>query len=228
VTAHLDVRLISLSGERSIRAPVSRLVIAGWTGRDRAAVEKHINELEELGVKRPSSTPVYYRVGANRLVTTSTIEVSGAASSGEVEFVLAQWEGEMWVGVGSDHTDRAAETYDVTASKQMCDKPVAATFWRFADVERHWDEIEMRSHIQEGGTRVVYQSGRVSGMQAPRDLVRGFSGESLEEGCVMFCGTFAAIGGIRPGRRFEAELVDPVLGRRIDLAYETVELPVVS
>ena len=34
---------------------VDRLVIAGWTGRDKPALEKHIAELEALGVKRPAS-----------------------------------------------------------------------------------------------------------------------------------------------------------------------------
>jgi hypothetical protein len=38
-----------------------QLIIAGWTGRDRVAQEKHIAELEALGVRRPPSTPVYYR-----------------------------------------------------------------------------------------------------------------------------------------------------------------------
>ena len=46
-------------------------VIAGWTGRDPVAREKHILELEALGVARPASTPIYYRVSASRL-TTST------------------------------------------------------------------------------------------------------------------------------------------------------------
>src|SRR3546814_19673357 len=32
--------------------PVRSAVIAGWTGRDPVAVEKHIAELEELGVRR--------------------------------------------------------------------------------------------------------------------------------------------------------------------------------
>ena len=111
----LDVKLVSADGERTARVPIERLIIAGWTGRDKAAVEKHIVELEELGVKRPSSTPVYYRVAAARVTTEPVIQASGSASSGEVEFVLAQWDGELWVGVGSDHTDRKTEAYDLLA-----------------------------------------------------------------------------------------------------------------
>ena len=86
------------------------------------------------------------------------------------------------MGLGSDHTDRQAEAYDVTVSKQMCEKPVSTTFWRFADVEAHWDEIAMRSFIPGSGERVLYQSGKVSGMIAPRELVAGFSASGLREG----------------------------------------------
>ena len=228
MASHLDVQLISLEGARSARVPVKQLVVAGWTGRDRAAVEKHIKELEVLGVKRPSTTPVYYRVASVRVTNDPVIQVSGPHSSGEVEFVLAQWEGELWVGLGSDHTDRQAEAYDVTVSKQMCEKPVSTTYWRFADVEAYWDEIAMRSFIPEKGERVMYQSGKVSGMIAPRELVAGFAEGGLPEGTLMFCGTFAAIGGIRPAPRFEGELEDPRTGRKITLAYDIEELPVAS
>jgi hypothetical protein len=225
---HLDVKLVSSAGEASARVPVNQLIVAGWTGRDRAAVEKHIKELEELGVKAPSTTPVYYRVAAARVTTAPAIQVAGGASSGEVEFVLAQWNGDLWVGLGSDHTDRQAETFDVTVSKQMCEKPVASTFWRFADVEAQWDDILMRSYIPGTGERVLYQQGKVSGMIAPRELIAGFNPKGLPEGAMMFCGTFAAIGGIRPAPRFEAEIEDPRTGRRISLAYDIQELPVAS
>ena len=43
---------------------VRELVIAGWTGKDVAALEKHIRELEAIGVKRPKTTPIFYRVAA--------------------------------------------------------------------------------------------------------------------------------------------------------------------
>jgi hypothetical protein len=44
----------------------------------------------------------------------------------------------------------------------------------------------------------------------------------------MFGGTLGAIGGIRPGTRFEMEIEDPVLGRVMRHAYDVVELPVVA
>ena len=150
---------------------IDNLVVAGWTGRDAAAVEKHIHELEALGVKRPAATPIFYRVAAVRLTTATEIEAVGEHSGGEVEFVLLQHRGRLWVGTGSDHTDRAVETYGVTVSKQMCDKPVAPAFWAFDDVASHWDRLVLRAHVIEGGERKLYQEGPVATMLAPLDLI---------------------------------------------------------
>jgi 2-keto-4-pentenoate hydratase/2-oxohepta-3-ene-1,7-dioic acid hydratase in catechol pathway len=49
----------------------------------------------------------------------------------------------------------------------------------------------------------------------------------LPAGAVMFGGTLPALGGIRPADRFEMELLDPVLKRRITHAYDVAALPVV-
>jgi len=201
-------------------------VIAGWTGRDPAAVEKHIKELEVLGVKRPASVPVFYRVSAARLTTGERIEALGAASSGEVEFVLLQSSGQLWVGAGSDHTDREAESYGVGLSKQMCDKPVAPLFWAFEDVAAHWDRLILRSHIMENGARVLYQEGAVTAMREPADLIARYAGGRLAEGTMMFCGTLPAKGAVRATGRFDFELEDPVRGLRIAHGYDVVTLPV--
>ena len=216
-------------GSRTADVCVRQAIVAGWTGRNREALEKHIRELEELGVARPASTPIYYRVSAARVTTDPVIQTTGAASSGEVEFVLAQWGGQMWVGVGSDHTDREAETFNVTVSKQMCEKPVAGAFWRFADVSAHWGQLVMRSYIFENGARVLYQEGSVEAMLDPAVLIEGYAGKTqLDEDSVMFCGTFAAKGGIRPADIFEFEIEDPVLGRKISHSYQLDKLPVMG
>jgi hypothetical protein len=202
-------------------------VIAGWTGRDPIAREKHIAELEALGVARPKSAPIYYRVSAARLTTSSQIEATGENSSGEVELVLIRDAERLWLGVGSDHTDRKVETYCVTFSKQMCDKPMAPELWAFDDVRDHWDSLELRSWIVEGGEQRLYQQGSAAAMLPPDAIIAGFaSNGSLAEGTAMFCGTLAAKGGIRPSKRFSFELFDPVRARRIGHAYDIVVLPV--
>ena len=199
---------------------VNRLVIAGWTGRDPVARDKHIAEREALGIPRPATTPIYYEVAARRLTTSDAIEVSGADSSGEVEFVLVKAGGRLLLGVGSDHTDRKVETYNITVSKQICDKPVAPELWLVDDVLAHWDQLVLRAYATIGGERVLYQEGALSGMLAPADLIARRYGEAgLPEGTAMFGGTFAAKGGIRPADRFAYELVDPVLNRSIRHGY---------
>src|SRR5258705_11637487 len=169
-------RILHLLLQEGVGAPraatvtITQGVIAGWTGRNAEAVEKHIKELEMLGVKRPAATPIFYRVGAARLTTDASIEVLGEQSSGEVEFVLLKTEGALWVGVGSDHTDREVEAYGVSVSKQLCEKPIAPLFWRFDDVAAHWDRLLLRSYASIGGKRTLYQEGPVSAMRHPEDL----------------------------------------------------------
>jgi hypothetical protein len=208
---------------------IDQAVIAGWTGRDPVARDKHIAELEAIGIARPASTPIYYRVSARRLTTEDSIEVSGEDSSGEVEFVLIGWQGRIFVGCGSDHTDRKVEAYSVTVSKQMCDKPIASVLWELEDVIGHWDQMILRSFAFIDGARVLYQEGTLDGMLPVADLIqRGFGGKTLPDGCAMFGGTFAAKGGIRPASRFEFELEDPVLKRVIKHGYDVVTLPVLG
>jgi Protein of unknown function (DUF2848) len=209
--------------------PIDQAVIAGWTGRDPVARDKHIAELEAIGIARPATTPIYYRVSVRRLTTEDSIEVSGGDSSGEVEFVLIGWQGRVFVGVGSDHTDRKVETYSVTVSKQMCDKVMAPVLWELEDVAGHWDQLILRSFAWIGGARVLYQEGTLDNMLSVAELVRrGFQDGKLPDGCAMFGGTFAAKGGIRPASRFEYELEDPVLKRCIRHAYDVIELPVLG
>ena len=216
-------------GSTPLTLAINKAVMAGWTGRDPVARDKHIAELEAIGIARPASTPIYYRVSARRITTSDSIEVSGGDSSGEVEFVLIGWQGRIFVGCGSDHTDRKVEAYSVTVSKQMCDKPVASVLWELEDVIAHWDKMILRSWAVINGARVLYQEGTLDAMLPVKDLIdRGFGGKGLPDGCAMFGGTFAAIGGIRPADRFEYELEDPVLKRSIRHAYDVTVLPVLG
>jgi hypothetical protein len=222
----LSLTLQGKSGTRSGDVAITQAVVAGWIGRDPTAVEKHIRELGALGVKRPATTPIFYRVAAARLTTADTIEAVGESSGGEVEFVLLQHAGRLWVGTGSDHTDREVEKYGVTVSKQMCEKPVAPMFWAYDDVAPHWDRLMLRAHVVEGGKRALYQEGSVAAMMDPRTLIARHAGDGgLPEDTLMFCGTLAAHGGVRPTREFAFEIEDPVLGRRIAHAYRVQTLP---
>ena len=202
------------------------LVVAGWTGRDAATVEHHIAELEAIGVARPRSVPCFYRVGGN-LLTTATLDVTGGDGSGEVEFVLVSLPQGTYVGVGSDHTDRKVESYDVTVSKQMCPKPVSRELWPFAEMKDHWDKLLLRSWITRDHQRMLYQQGLVTRMLTPENLIARYTGggTALPVGTAMFCGTVPLLAPIGPAADFEMELEDPVLNRTLRHQYSVRELP---
>jgi Protein of unknown function (DUF2848) len=205
---------------------VTNLVLAGWTGRDRAALEVHIEEMGKAGVPRPATIPIYFRVSASRMTRADAIEVCGGHSSGEVEFVLIRTHGGLWIGAGSDHTDRKVESYGITVSKQMYDKPMAGQLWSYAEVADHWDQLVLRAWADDE----LYQRAAVAAMLAPAELIAGYTGGSgaLEDGTVMFSGTIATEGGLRPAARFRFELEDPVLGRALRHQYSVRPLPIVE
>lgn len=215
---------------RTVRADVQELIIAGWSGRDVDAIEHHIKELAELGISRPSALPLYYRVGHNQLTQEQKIQVVGTGSSGEVEAFIFNSDGEQYVSVASDHTDRTLEAHSVALSKQICPKPVAAAAWRFADVADHWDELVLRSHILENGKQVLYQEGTLSTLRTPQNLIQGLlnGAQRLPEHTAMSCGTVGAIGGIRASTSFSMELFDPKRNRSLKWHYEIECLPEIS
>ncbi len=227
--AQLTLKKIGKDGFRYEGVAIDTLVIAGWTGRNQEALEKHIRELEEIGVARPKSTPIFYRVAASLLTSADEIQVSGENSSGEVEFVMFSLADGLWVGLGSDHTDRKAETIGIALSKQLCGKVLGSQLWRLEEVLPHWDELILRAFATIDGQRVPYQEGRLSMMRTASDLMTRYHGSAmLPPGTVMMCGTIPAIGGIRPAERFEMEIEDPVLGRRLSHGYQVDVLPFVS
>lgn len=225
----LHFNRISKAGCDRVGVQIEQLIIAGWAGRNEAAIEHHIEELAALGIPRPSATPLYYRVAAEVLTQADELTVLGSESSGEVEPVIVAMADGLWVGIGSDHTDREAEARGIALSKQLCGKPVGRQLWSYADVEDHWDELQIRSWAVIDGERVLYQDSAISALRTPRDLIRRHVGiDTLRPSTLMFCGTPGTVGGIRPATRFEMQIVDPVLNRTLDHAYDIDVLPVIS
>jgi hypothetical protein len=219
----------SKSASSRIEIDPQALIVAGWTGRDEAALRHHIEELAAIGVPRPSSVPVFYRISAANLTQMPRLQVLGPDTSGEVEPVIVALDDRLWLGIGSDHTDRKAETMGIALSKQLCGKPLGHTLWPFDEVAGHWDRLILRAFAIIDGERVAYQAGPLSAMRHPSELIEKLQpGTALVPGTVVFCGTLGAIGGIRPAARFEMVLEDPVLSRSMSHAYDVEALAVVS
>ncbi|MEO1910728.1 MAG: DUF2848 domain-containing protein [Paracoccus sp. (in: a-proteobacteria)] len=209
---------------------LAHLVVAGWTGRDQAAIQHHIDELAAIGVTPPSATPLFYRASSGLLTQSPRIQVVGGDSSGEVEPLVVQAGGRRWLGLGSDHTDRALEAHSVALSKQICAKPCADQLWDWDSVADRLDEIVLESWIHEDGDWVPYQQGSLSAIRPLTDLIASAGLDDLaRDGAVaMMCGTFGAKGGVRPASNFRMAMSDPATGRKITHDYATVTLAEVA
>ena len=228
--------MVSLGDGPATAHPVARAVVAGWTGRDPAAVQHHIDELAAIGVPPPSTVPVYYRVAADQVTQADAIQVLGGDTSGEVEPVVFDTGTDLLLGLGSDHTDRGLETTSVPAAKQICAKPIARAFWRLADVAGRLDDLTLQSWIREapGADWTLYQDGTLAAIRPLADLIGGSPHAAgdlpgrLTAGSLMLCGTLGAIGGVRPAVAFKMALTDPATGQALTHSYTIETLSVVT
>lgn len=207
---------LDLGGAGPRPVPVRKVIVAGWTGRDRQAVQHHIDELAAHGVKPPARVPTLYRCTLDRLTTERRIQALGDRTSGEIEPVLLVSGGAVWVGVGSDHTDRGLEAVSVEDAKQACPKVVARCFWRFDEVADRWDGLALSSWSDAE----PYQQGRAGDLLPPGELL-DLCGR--EDGTLIMMGAIPTLQGLRFGRRFEGELRDGGRALRCGYDVETVE-----
>lgn len=209
---------------RAIDFSPQRVIIAGYTGRNQEEVRAHIDELAAQGIAAPAEIPTIFRTTLDRLTIDSDLEVLGEHTSGEAEVVLLVKGDEIWVSLGSDHTDRELEKLNIPASKQACPKPVASEVWRYADVRDRWDRLALRSWVGESGREQLYQEGRMADLLLPEDLLAMLRGRlgKLVDGAAIFTGTIPLLGGVFATKPyFAAELVDESTGRCLRCQYRT-------
>jgi len=219
----IQLTLQEKSGSRPLSFSICRMVNAGYTGRNQDEVRKHIDELAEKGIPGPEKTPTLYPVIPKTLIKDSHIDVYGDETCGEIEYVLfVVSEDEIYVGLGSDHTDRYLEETDIPRAKQICPNLVSDTVWPLAEIENHWDQMIMKSDVVRNGETIAYQEGSTSLIMGPKELmdfVRSCLSDSLA-GTVIYSGTLGSLmGGFVFGEKFSTELIDPILDRRIELGY---------
>lgn len=217
----MTIHKITEQGDRShtIKLIAKAFTIAGWTGRNPQAVQYHIDELVAIGVAPPKQIPMFYRLACVLLTTEPVIEAVGTSSTGEAEFCLFNTDGQLYVSVGSDHTDRGLETHDVALSKQVCAKPLSCECWRFDEVENHWDQLILRSFATTDGIERLYQEGSVIELLHPQELLSRIR-TPFDHGNVLFGGTVPVKGIMNGAEFFRVELHDPVLGRTLACEYQ--------
>ncbi len=202
---------------------VKKIINAGYTGRNQEEVQKHIDELKEIGVPAPDKIPTYFPKAAALLTTDNYCEVIDKDSTGEAEYVLLIAKDEIYVAAGSDHTDRKLEVGNIPKAKQMCPNFISRSVWKFNDIKEHWDSIRMTSWIGKDRAQ-LYQDTKLDAFMRPEELlerVRVLLKEGLEEGAVIFSGTVGAlVEGMPFSEVFDLELKDEKRGQALNCKYE--------
>jgi hypothetical protein len=141
-----------------------------------------------------------------------------------VEYVLlVVAEDEIYVGLGSDHTDRHLEETDIPRAKQICPNLVSRTVWPLNEVEDHWDDLLLKATSASHGEEIPYQEGRLALLLNPSELL-SFIKTKIPgplENLVIFSGTMGMLTGeFVFAEKFSAQLIDEKLNRRIEISYD--------
>ncbi|MGM0873845.1 MAG: DUF2848 family protein [Bacillota bacterium] len=194
----------------------------GYTGRNKEMTLKHIEELAELGIPEPDEIPSLYSIRTSSLTQGKLIEVIGNESTGEAEIVLVfgDQQDEVYVTVGSDHTDRGLETVDINKSKHVCDKPFAAKAWRLRDVRKNWDQLELATDVKTEKGWELYQKQTLSAIIPLDEIIAFLQKKNVEmKNTIIFSGTVPLVDGFKYGRGYRMYLSNPVNEDIISFEY---------
>ncbi len=208
-------------GGEQLSVAIEQLVICGFTGRNDADVQAHIEELAREGVPAPDSTPCFWPLPGHLVSSATEIEVDSDRTSGEAEPVLVRLRDEWLVTVGSDHTDRVRERDDIVAAKAGCGKPIATDAWPLGSVADGWDQMELRSYVQTDDVWSPYQRATLDALRTADELLAAASRRfSLEPGTVLFLGTPPLLtSGFVFGDAYRVELFDARTDRTLSHTY---------
>ena len=142
-------------------------------------------------------------------------------TSGEVEFLIVKYNDKIYIGIGSDHTDRKLESVSVLKSKQVCPKPASIILWDYEEIKDIWTQLQVVSYQKVDGKEMMYQSGNLSQILPVEKIIA-----ELEErvgdinNSVVFSGTVPLVGKFEYGDKFIGKIVDNINNRELVLEYE--------
>ncbi|MFT5872346.1 MAG: hypothetical protein ACI8WT_001277 [Clostridium sp.] len=205
---------------------INNCCLFGWAGRNKEEVRKHAEELAEHGIRGPKNMPEYFLCSPNVITHDEEITVVGDGTCGEIEFFFLERQGNIYVGVTSEHTDRVLESIDMVKSKAICQKPMSTKLWRYEDIKDHWDELELIAWQIKDGEEVLYQKSKLSALLTLESIrEEALKTYSTLEDCIILSGTIPALNGLIYGSHFRGCLKDPVLNRSLEFEYDIKVVP---
>lgn len=214
-------------GKQLLEMEYERLFVVGYSGRDMEKTRAHIRELEEqLGVPAPHRIPTIFECSCQLLTQEEKIKFVGEKTSGEAEYIIVFKDGKVYIGLGSDHTDRHLEQISVPKAKQVCPKPVGKELWDYDEIRTHWDQIRLRSYQVVDGREVLYQDGLAADILPVETILSELKDRKGDiDNSIIFSGTVPLLGGFLYGSKFRCEMIDETLGRKLTCGYRVEVIP---
>jgi hypothetical protein len=225
-----DFTVHAKDGDRPLTVDFVRCYNLGFTMRDPVKMQEHLQECYDLGIKEliVERPPLVMPISTWAVLTDDHIEVQRPRTSGEVEIVtVVDKDGTLYVGVGSDHTDRSLEGYDIPWGKQVAPNVVARDLWVWDEVKDHWDQVQMKCSVIDSGEEVAYQDCLVSEFWTPAEMVQGVreSTQPIDGPFILFSGTVVSLEKkLRFAESWTITMIDPVLDRRLEHTYTVTVL----
>jgi 4-hydroxyphenylacetate 3-monooxygenase len=202
------------------RFAIRRMYNLGSATRAPETAVAHQEEVAKEGINIAFSIPAprIYPIATHALVTGDEVGVQDDHTSGEVEIAILVAD-QVYVGVGSDHTDRALERTSILWSKQACPNVLAPVLWPLEAMRARWDGCVLRSWVDGRAYQDVATSAFLhpdSVLAVLRDRVAQLPARDY----LVFCGTIVSLDkALGFGRRWSIELEDPAGQRRIRHDY---------
>lgn len=212
-------------GDADRAFPVRRMYNLGSATRDPDTATPHQQEVAKSGIHIAFDIPAprIYPIAINELTSAKEVYAQSDRSSGEVEIVMHMAD-QLYISVGSDHTDRALETFSIPGSKQACANHMAPEFWPFEEIRDHWDECILRSWVDGR----LYQEVGVAKFLHPETMVATVNERVNgvpERDYIIFSGTIVSVDKeLGFGEHWKYEIEDPVKGRSIKAEYRVVNI----
>lgn len=220
----MDLSIETAAGTEHREIDVQRVINLGSATREATSAIAHQEEVAKEGVRIAFDIPAprLYPVASWALTSATSVGVQGPQTSGEVEIVVID-DGDIFVTVGSDHTDRDLERTSILWSKQACPNVIARTGWRWDEVADHWDSLLLECDVDGR----PYQRVGVDVFLSPTDVLRLVRerADVPERGLVVYCGTYVSVGGeLSYGSTWTTRLIDPTRRRTISHEYRVEAL----
>jgi hypothetical protein len=217
----MNFMLSKLAGEEELAISYDKILVIGYAGRNMEKTMEHIKELEEqLGVPAPKNIPTIFECSLEMLTQEKDVKFIGNQTSGEIEYIIVRANGNTFIGLGSDHTDRKLESVSVPKSKQVCPKPIGNKLWDYNDIKEHWDQIKLVSCQIIDGEEVKYQDGTLADILPVEKILEELRERVGDvENSVIYSGTVPLLNGFMYGDNFKCMMIDEVLNRSLTLEY---------